>query len=64
MQAQEKQEALIKAFKAILKEENSGSQGEIVEALKEQGFDNVSQSKVSRMLSKFGAVQRSGGNQG
>ena len=57
MQAQEKQEALIKAFKAILKEENSGSQGEIVEALKEQGFDNVSQSKVSRMLSKFGAVR-------
>ncbi|WP_440055312.1 transcriptional regulator ArgR [Pseudoalteromonas sp. T1lg65] len=57
MQAQEKQEALIKAFKAILKEENSGSQGEIVDALKQQGFDNVSQSKVSRMLSKFGAVR-------
>ncbi|BBN82606.1 arginine repressor [Pseudoalteromonas sp. A25] len=57
MQPQEKQEALIKAFKALLKEENFGSQGEIVEALKEQGFDNVSQSKVSRMLSKFGAVR-------
>ncbi|CAM4231258.1 transcriptional regulator ArgR [Pseudoalteromonas byunsanensis] len=57
MQPQEKQEALIKAFKALLKEENFGSQGEIVDALKEQGFDNVSQSKVSRMLSKFGAVR-------
>ena len=57
MQANEKQEALIKAFKALLKEENFGSQGEIVDALKEQGFDNVSQSKVSRMLSKFGAVR-------
>ncbi|MCF6435406.1 MULTISPECIES: transcriptional regulator ArgR [Pseudoalteromonas] len=57
MQPQEKQEALIKAFKALLKEENFGSQGEIVDALKDQGFDNVSQSKVSRMLSKFGAVR-------
>ncbi|QUI64468.1 transcriptional regulator ArgR [Pseudoalteromonas sp. A22] len=57
MQPQEKQEALIKTFKAILKEENFGSQGEIVDALKQQGFDNVSQSKVSRMLSKFGAVR-------
>jgi Arginine repressor len=43
MQPQDKQEALIKAFKALLKEENFGSQGEIVEALKEQGFDNISQ---------------------
>ncbi|HCV04808.1 transcriptional regulator ArgR [Pseudoalteromonas sp. SSMSWG5] len=57
MQPQDKQEALIKAFKALLKEENFGSQGEIVEALKDQGFDNISQSKVSRMLSKFGAVR-------
>lgn len=57
MQPQDKQEALVKAFKSLLKEENFGSQGEIVEALKEQGFDNISQSKVSRMLSKFGAVR-------
>ena len=59
MQPQDKQEALIKAFKSLLKEENFGSQGEIVDALKEQGFDNISQSKVSRMLSKFGAVTTS-----
>ncbi|MFC0117995.1 transcriptional regulator ArgR [Pseudoalteromonas xiamenensis] len=57
MQPQEKQEALVKAFKALLKEENLSSQGEIVDALKDQGFDNISQSKVSRMLSKFGAVR-------
>lgn len=52
-----KQEALIKAFKDILKTESFGSQGDIVNALKVQSFDNISQSKVSRMLSKFGAVR-------
>jgi transcriptional regulator of arginine metabolism len=55
--ATNKQEELIKAFKEILKAENFGSQGDIVEALKTQHFDNISQSKVSRMLSKFGAVR-------
>ena len=45
-----KQEQLIKAFKEILKAESYGSQGDIVEALK-------AQSKISRMLSKFGAVR-------
>ena len=52
-----KQDNLIKAFKDLLKGENLGSQGEIVDALKEQGFDNISQSKVSRLLSKYGAVR-------
>ncbi|MBE1301986.1 MAG: transcriptional regulator ArgR [Alteromonadaceae bacterium] len=52
-----KQEEEIKAFKEILKAESYGSQGEIVDALKEAGFANISQSKVSRMLSKFGAVR-------
>lgn len=52
-----KQDVLIKAFREILKTESSGSQGEIVLALKNLGFDNISQSKVSRMLSKFGAVR-------
>ena len=55
--ATNKQEELIKAFKDILKAENFGSQGDIVDALKTQSFDNISQSKVSRMLSKFGAVR-------
>ncbi|MFD2165259.1 transcriptional regulator ArgR [Thalassotalea euphylliae] len=54
---QQKQEALVQAFKDLLKQEQFGSQGEIVDALKAQGFDNISQSKVSRMLSKFGAVR-------
>lgn len=53
----EKQEQLIKAFKALLKEERFGSQAEIVSALQDSGFDNINQSKVSRMLSKFGAVR-------
>lgn len=55
--ASNKQDALVKAFKEMLKSESYGSQGEIVNALKGQGFDNISQSKVSRMLSKFGAVR-------
>lgn len=38
MQPQDKQEALVKAFKALLKEENFGSQGEIVDALKSKAL--------------------------
>ncbi|PSU30857.1 transcriptional regulator ArgR [Photobacterium lutimaris] len=57
MRNSDKQERLVKAFKAILKEEKFSSQGEIVDALKNQGFDNINQSKVSRMLTKFGAVR-------
>ena len=57
MRSSAKQEELVKAFKALLKEEKFSSQGEIVLALQEQGFDNINQSKVSRMLTKFGAVR-------
>ncbi|WP_413285866.1 transcriptional regulator ArgR [Vibrio sp. MA40-2] len=57
MRNTEKQDHLVKAFKAILKEERFGSQGEIVDALRVEGFDNINQSKVSRMLTKFGAVR-------
>ncbi len=57
MPTDRKQEELIHAFKALLKEESYGSQSDIVTALKSQGFNNISQSKVSRMLSKFGAVR-------
>ena len=52
MRSSAKQEELVKAFKALLKEEKFSSQGEIVAA-----FDNINQSKVSRMLTKFGAVR-------
>jgi len=57
MTVSQKQEALTQAFKDLLKQEQFGSQGDIVDALKNQGFDNISQSKISRMLSKFGAVR-------
>lgn len=50
-------DSLSEAFKSLLKEEKFGSQSEIVTALQELGFDNINQSKVSRMLSKFGAVR-------
>ena len=57
MSGQQKQEALVQAFKDLLKQEQFSSQGDIADALKLQGFENISQSKVSRMLSKFGAVR-------
>jgi transcriptional regulator of arginine metabolism len=57
MTVSQKQEALIQAFKDLLKQEQFGSQGDIVDGLKSLGFDNISQSKVSRMLSKYGAVR-------
>lgn len=52
-----KQDGLTKAFKNLLLQEKFSSQIEFVQALQEQGFDNVNQSKVSRMLTKFGAVR-------
>ena len=57
MSGQNKQEALVQAFKDLLNQEQFSSQGDIADALKAQGFENISQSKVSRMLSKFGAVR-------
>ena len=55
--ASQKQEDLVKAFRQLLKDESCGSQSQIVSVLQEQGFDNISQSKVSRMLSRYGAVR-------
>ena len=48
---------LMEYFKSLLRKERLSSQGEIVDALQEAGFDNINQSKVSRMLSKSGAVR-------
>lgn len=48
---------LMDFFKDLLKKEHFSSQGEIVEALQQAGFHNINQSKVSRMLSKSGAVR-------
>lgn len=53
----EKFNSLTHAFKSLLKEEKFSSQSEIVNALQEMGFTQVNQSKISRMLSKFGAVR-------
>lgn len=53
----EKFDSLSEAFKALLKEAKFGSQSEIVSALQALGFSHINQSKVSRMLSKFGAVR-------
>ncbi|RUO30111.1 ArgR family transcriptional regulator [Aliidiomarina sedimenti] len=55
--ANSQQDQLTEQFKALLKEERYGSQTAIVDELKAQGFTNISQSKVSRMLSKYGAVR-------
>ncbi|MDP5254399.1 MULTISPECIES: transcriptional regulator ArgR [unclassified Vibrio] len=57
MRNSDKQDQLIRSFKALLKEERFGSQSEIVDALKLEGFESINQSKVSRMLTKFGAVR-------
>ena len=46
---------LTRAFKELLNQERFGSQSEIVDALKKQGFTGINQSKISRMLTKFGA---------
>ncbi|WP_159567385.1 transcriptional regulator ArgR [Budvicia diplopodorum] len=57
MRSPAKQDDLVKAFKALLKEEKLSSQGEIVQALQDEGFENINQSKISRMLTKYGAVR-------
>lgn len=48
---------LLPAFKALLKQGTFRSQDELAYALAQQGFANVSQSKVSRMLAKLGAIK-------
>ncbi|RBW47802.1 ArgR family transcriptional regulator [Psychromonas sp. B3M02] len=48
---------LMDFFKCLLKKEHLSSQSEIVDALLEAGFTHINQSKVSRMLSKTGAVR-------
>ncbi|MCC5855734.1 MAG: transcriptional regulator ArgR [Idiomarina sp.] len=57
------QDALTEAFRALLKEERYASQAEIVEALQDQGFATMNQSKASRMLGKLGAVRARNGKE-
>jgi len=44
-------------FKRLLKEKEFRSQDELVYDLSLKGFENISQSKVSRLLSKVGAIK-------
>ena len=53
---------LIVAFKSVLREHCHSSQGQLAAALVKKGFDNISQSKISRMLSKLGAVKTRNSN--
>ena len=53
----ESTENLEQVFKSLLKEERFSSQAEIADALIERGFNNINQSKVSRMLSRYGAIR-------
>ena len=48
---------LIDTFKRLLKEKEFRSQDELVYDLSLKGFENISQSKVSRLLSKLGAIK-------
>jgi transcriptional regulator of arginine metabolism len=48
---------LMQTFKSILKENKYRSQYQLAYELSIRGFENISQSKVSRMLSKVGAVR-------
>ena len=48
---------LIRTFKVLLHENHFSSQSEIIDALKRKGFDEINQSKVSRILNHLGAVR-------
>ncbi len=53
---------LVHAFKRLLKGQCYGSQGQLAQALSAQGFENMSQAKISRLLSKLGAVKTRNAN--
>jgi len=53
---------LVKVFKMLLKEQCYGSQGELAEALAENGIENIPQAKISRLLAKLGAVKMRNAN--
>lgn len=44
-------------FKELLREERYSSQAEIADALCARGFSNINQSRVSRMLARYGAIR-------
>jgi len=48
---------LLDTFKSLLEEESVGSQGELAVEMSKRGFDNLSQSSISRLLIKLGAIK-------
>ncbi|KFD17318.1 arginine pathway regulatory protein [Tatumella ptyseos ATCC 33301] len=48
---------LDKVFQQLLRDERFGSQAEFVDYLTRHGFRHINQSKVSRMLARYGAVR-------
>ena len=48
---------LDKVFQRLLREERFGSQAEFVDYLTRHGFRHIHQSKVSRMLTRYGSVR-------
>ncbi|MGB1200596.1 MAG: ArgR family transcriptional regulator [Cognaticolwellia aestuarii] len=48
---------LINTFKALLQDQRFGSQLQLARALSLRGFENVTQTRVSRLLHKVGAVK-------
>lgn len=48
---------MVQALKRLLKDPCYGSQEQLAVALSAQGFDNLSQAKISRLLFKLGAVK-------
>ncbi len=48
---------LIKTFKVMLREKEYRSQEELAYELSIRGFESISQSKVSRLLTKVGAIR-------
>jgi len=57
-----KEKELVQVFKIMLKEQTFRSQDELAYALSQRGFVNISQSKVSRLLAKVGAVKSRNAN--
>lgn len=54
--------SLLNTFKGMLKENEFRSQDELAYELARRGFDNISQSKISRMLAKVGAIRTRNAN--
>ncbi len=57
MEENDRLEPIVQVFKELLQEERFSSQAEIADELIARGFSNINQSKVSRMLTRFGAVR-------